>query len=200
MHAAEQQRPDVVEARQRWQQMAAQWDPRRLVFLDETGLNTKMARLYGRAPRAARCWGRVPHGHWQTSTFIAALRHDQLSAPWLLDGPMDRAAFLTYLEQCLGPTLRPGDIVIADNLSSHKGPAVTAAVERRGAILLYLPPYSPDLNPIEMAFAKLKAHLRASAARSFQALLDHLLPALESFQPSHCSNFFAHCRYTTTYI
>jgi transposase len=110
---------------------------------------------------------------------------------------MDRAAFITYIEQCLGPTLRPGDIVIADNLSSHKGPAVTAAVERCGATLLYLPPYSPDLNPIELAFSKLKAHLRAAAGRTFAALLGHLITALETFLPHHCSNFFAHCDYTT---
>jgi transposase len=197
MRAAEQDRPDVQEARARWREEAPRWDPRHLVFLDETGLNTKMARLYGRAPRAARCQSSVPHGHWSTSTFIAALRHDQLSAPWLLDGPMDRAAFTIYIEQCLGPTLRAGDIVIADNLSSHKGPAITAAVERYGAKLLYLPPYSPDLNPIELAFSKLKAHLRAAAARTFDALLAHLSTALDAFLPDHCSNFFAHCSYAT---
>jgi transposase len=198
MRAAEQDRPDVQQSRARWRELAPSWDPRHLVFLDETGLNTKMARLYGRAPRSARCHSSVPHGHWSTSTFIAALRHDQLSAPWLLDGPMDRAAFTTYIEQCLGPTLRPGDIVIADNLSSHKGPAITAAVERYGASLLYLPPYSPDLNPIELAFSKLKAHLRAAAGRTWDALLSHLATALETFRPHHCANFFAHCRYATT--
>jgi transposase len=168
-----------------------------LVFLDETGLNTKMARLYGRAPRSARCQSAVPHGHWSTSTLIAALRHDRLSAPWLLDGPMDRAAFISYIEHCLGPTLSPGDIVIADNLSSHKGPAVTAAIERWGAKLLYLPPYSPDLNPIELAFSKLKAHLRAAAARTFQTLQTHLATALDTFLPQHCSNFFQHCHYAS---
>lgn len=140
MRAAEQDRPDVQEARVQWQEIAPSWDPRHLVFLDETGLNTKMARLYGRAPRSARCQSSVPHGHWSTSTFIAALRHDGLTAPWLLDGPMDRAAFTTYIEDCLGPTLSPGDIVIADNLSSHKGPAITAAIECRGAKLVFLPP------------------------------------------------------------
>ncbi len=187
----------MQQARARWRETAPNWDPRQLVFLDETGLNTKMARLYGRAPRSARCHSSVPHGHWSTSTFIAALRHDQLSAPWLLDGPMDRAAFTTYIEQCLGPTLRPGDIVIADNLSSHKGPAIAAAIERCGATLLYLPPYSPDLNPIELAFSKLKAHLRAAAGRTLDALLGHLSTALDAFLPHHCSNFFAHCHYAT---
>jgi transposase len=198
MRAAEQARPDVAEARRRWQQMAPSWDPQHLVFLDETGLNTKMARLYGWAPQSARCQSSVPHGHWSTSTFIAALRHDQLTAPWLLDGPMDRAAFTIYIEQCLGPTLSPGDIVIADNLSSHKGPAITAAIERRGAKLLYLPPYSPDLNPIEMAFAKLKAYLRSAAARTFKALQTRLKAALPTFLPEHCLNFFRHCKYSST--
>ena len=187
----------MQEQRRFWRQTAPQWDPRRLVFLDETGLNTKMVRLYGRALRSARCVDRVPHGHWQTSTFIAALRHDQLTAPWLLNGPMDRIAFLTYIEQRLAPTLHPGDLVIADNLAAHKGSVITAAIERRGAQMLYLPPYSPDLNPIELAFAKLKAHLRAAAARTFDSLLDHLRSALEQFLPLHCANFFAHCRYAS---
>ncbi len=197
LHATEQERADVQEQRRSWHQSAPHWDPRRLVFLDETGLNTKMVRLYGRAARRARCVDRVPHGHWQTSTFIAALRHDQLTAPWLLDGPMDRAAFLTYIQECLAPTLQPGDLVIVDNLSAHKGAEVTAAIERTGAQLLYLPPYSPDLNPIELAFAKLKAHLRAAAARTFDTLIDHLRSALDLFLPAHCANFFAHCRYAT---
>ena len=181
-----------------WREKAPDWDPQRLVFLDETGLNTKMAQLYGRAPRAERCLQKVPHGHWQTFTFIAALRHDRVTAPWLLDGAIGRAAFLTYLEQCLGPTLRPGDVVIADNLSSHKGPAVTAAVERCGAQLLHLPPYSPDFNPIELAFAKLKTYLRTAAARTFNTLLKKLNAALDTFLPTHCSNFFAHCHYASS--
>lgn len=186
------------EQRIAWRKTAPDWDPQRLVFLDETGLNTKMAPRYGRAPRAERCLQKVPHGHWQTSTFIAALRHDRVTAPWLLDGPMDRAAFLTYLEHCLAPTLQPGDLVIADNLSSHKGPMVTAAVERCGAKLLHLPPYSPDFNPIELAFAKLKAHLRKAAAQTFDTLLEKLNAALDTFLPCHCSNFFAHCHYAST--
>lgn len=198
MHAAEQGRADVEEQRQSWRLRSVQWDPQRLVFLDETGLTTKMVRLYGRAPRSARCVDRVPHGHWKTSTFIAALRQDQLTAPWLLDGPMDRAAFLTYIEQCLAPTLRPGDLVIADNLSAHKGSVITAAIERCGAKLIYLPPYSPDLNPIEMAFAKLKAHLRAAAARTLDSLTETLGAALDTFLPHHCSNFFSHCNYSAT--
>ena len=129
-----------------------------------------MSRLYGRAPRSERCLGVEPHGHWSTSTFIAALRQDALTAPWLLDGPMNQDAFLTYLEKCLGPTLRPGDIVIADNLSSHKGERVAEILQSFGATILYLPPYSPDLNPIELAFSKLKSHLRSAAARSLDDL------------------------------
>ena len=165
------------------------------MFLDETGLNTKMARLYGRAPRAERCVGREPHGHWSTATFIAGLRHDGLTAPWLLDGPMNTAAFLTYLELCLGPTLRPGDIVIADNLSSHKSPAASVILARFGASILYLPPYSPDLNPIELAFAKLKAHLRTAAARCLPSLSLALAGSLDLFSSDHCSLFFRHCSY-----
>ena len=124
------------------------------MFLDETGLNTQRVRRYGRAPTGTRCLDRVPHGHWRTATFLAALRHDRLTAPLLLDGPLDGAMFLAYVKESLGPTLRPGDLVICDNLSSHKVPGVRAALAAHGAGLLYLSAYSPDLNPIELAFAK----------------------------------------------
>jgi len=188
----------VKAARIQWRSAQGGWDGRRLVFLDETGVNTKMTRLYGRAPRSQRCLGVEPHGHWSTSTFIAALRHDGLCAPWLLDGPMNRAAFTTYLQHCLGPTLRPGDIVIADNLSSHKGAQVSTILASFGARILYLPPYSPDLNPIELVFSKLKAHLRAAASRSLDALTTNLASCLELFSPQHCRNFLRHCSYATT--
>lgn len=184
-------------ARQQWRQEAATWDVRRLIFLDETGLNTKMTRLYGRATRGQRCWGKAPHGHWSTATFIAALRHDRLSAPWIIDGPMDGTLFLTYLEKVLAPELQPGDLVICDNLSSHKVSGVKQAVESRGARLLYLPAYSPDLNPIEMAFAKLKAALRRAAQNTFSGLINALAEALDTFSPTHCSNFFRHASYAT---
>ena len=166
--------------------------------LDETGLNTQMLRRYGRAPAGARCLDRVPHGHWQTATFLAALRHDRLTAPLLIDGPLDGEMFLAYVKECLGPTLQPGDVVICDNLSSHKVPGVRAALAAHGAELLYLPPYSPDFNPIELAFAKLKAALRAAAAREWEELLRATAAALSSFTPEHCANFFRHAQYATS--
>jgi len=181
-----------VVARAQWRQQAATWDVERLIFLDETGLNTKMTRLYGRAARGQRCLGCAPHGHWSTATFIAALRHDRLSAPWIIDGPMDGGLFLTYLAKVLAPELRPGDLVICDNLSSHKVSGVRQIIEKCGACLLYLPAYSPDLNPIEMAFSKLKAALRAASQTTFDGLIQAVAQALETFAPIHCSNFFRH--------
>ena len=168
------------------------------MFLDETGLNTQLVRRYGRAATTTRCLGCVPHGHWRTATFLAALRHDRWTAPLLLDGPLDGAMFLAYLQQGLGPTLQPGDLVICDNLSCHKVPGVRAALARHGAGLLYLPPYSPYLNPIELAFAKLKAALRAAAARSWDDLLRATALALATFTPEHCANFFRHAQHATT--
>jgi len=156
-----------------------------------------MTRLYGRSLRGERCHARVPHGHWSTSTFIAALRHDRLSAPLLLDGPMEGAMFLAYVQQVLAPELQAGDIVICDNLSSHKVAGVSQAIETREASLLYLPAYSPDLNPIEMAFSKLKAHLRQASKRSFEGLLKATASALDTFSPAHCYNFFRHAQYAS---
>ena len=176
----------------------AQWDARRLVSIDETGLDTQMVRRHGRAATTARCLDHVPHGHWRTATFLAALRHERLTAPLLLDGPLDGAMFLAYVEQGLGPTLQPGDLVICDNLSSHKVPGVRATLAKYGAELLYLPPYSPDFNPIEMAFAKLKAALRAAAARSWDDLLLATAAALATFTQEHCANFFRHAQYATS--
>ncbi len=167
------------------------------MFLDETGLNTKMGRLYGRSDIGARCLGAVPHGHWSTATFIAALRHDRLGAPLLLDGPMEGALFLAYVHQVLLPELRRGDIVICDNLSSHKVKGAREAIADCGAQLLYLPAYSPDLNPIELAFSKLKGLLRHAAARSFAGLQHALCLALDSFPPSHCLNFLRHAHYAS---
>lgn len=156
-----------------------------------------MTRLYGRAARGKRCLGRAPHGHWKTATFIAALRHDRLSAPWLIDGPMDGLLFLTYIEKVLAPELCPGDVVICDNLSSHKVSGVAQAIEKCGARLLYLPAYSPDLNPIEMAFSKLKAALRRAEQNTFDGLVTALRTALASFSAVHCRNFFCHASYAT---
>jgi transposase len=168
-----------------------------LVFLDETGLNTKMTRLYGRSEVGTRCLGAVPHGHWQTATFIAALRHDRVSAPWLIDGPMDGELFLTYVRDVLGPELQPGDMVICDNLAAHKVAGVEEAILARGATLHYLPAYSPDLNPIEMAFSKLKSSVRQLAARTYQQLVEATAWALQTFTPQQCLNFLQHAQYAT---
>ena len=165
------------------------------MFIDETGASTKLARRCGRAPRGQRCRAPVPHGHWKTTTFTGALRRGGMTAPMVLDGPMDAAAFRAYVERVLVPTLRPGDIVVMDNLPAHKPPGVRAAIEAAGAALLYLPPYSPDLNPIEMAFAKLKAALKKAAARTIPALWSAIAEALDQFTPAECRNYFAAAGY-----
>lgn len=165
--------------------------PEKLIFIDETGATTKMARLRGRAPRGERCRASVPHGHWKTTTFTAGLRLGGLAAPMILDGPMDGMAFLAYVEQVLIPELRPDDVVVMDNLPAHKVAGVREAIEAAGARLLYLPPYSPDFNPIELAFAKLKAILRKAAARTVPDLWDAIASALDAFTPLECQNYFA---------
>ena len=149
-----------------------------------------MARLRGRALRGERCRAPVPHGHWKTTTFTGALRVDGMTAPMVLDGPMNRAAFQAYIEQVLVPTLRRGDTVIMDNLPAHKGADVRLAIEAAGATLRYLPPYSPDFNPIENAFSKLKAFLRKAAARSISELWDAIRDALDAFTPQECASYF----------
>jgi transposase len=189
-HAAEQDRPDILKRRQAWFDGQLDLDPERLVFIDETGASTKMARLRGRAPRGQRLRAGVPHGHWKTTTFTGALRLSGMTAPMVLDGPMTRAWFLAYVEQVLCPTLRPGDIVILDNLPAHKGPAIRNAVEAAGATLRFLPPYSPDFNPIENAFAKLKALLRKAAARTLDDLWSVIGKSLDGFTPQECANYF----------
>jgi len=167
------------------------------VFIDETGLNTKMARYYGRCPMGQRCISSIPHGHWQSSTFLAALRHESIEAPFLIEGPVDAEVFTVYLEQVLCPQLRAGDTLILDNLSTHKIHNVSQLLSARGVGLRYLPPYSPDLNPIELAFAKLKAHLRQAAARTWDDLHSSLAIALDSFSPTHCRGFFRHAQYAS---
>lgn len=173
------------------------WDPQRLLFIDETALNTKMARLYGRSPVGQRCLGVVPHGHWQTTTFIAALRWSRVEAPFLIEGSANMDVFAAYVAQVLCPVLRRGDEVILDNLCIHKTPRVADLIAKRGACLRFLPPYSPDLNPIEQAFAKLKWHLRTAAARTLDDLQTATAGALRTFQPEHCRSFFRHARYGT---
>ncbi len=165
-------------------------DPDRLVFIDETGASTKMARLYGRARRGDRCRAAIPHGHWKTTTFVGALRRSGMTAPMVLDGAMHGAAFLAYVEQLLVPTLKPGDIVVMDNLPAHKPLAVRKAIERAGANLRFLPPYSPDFNPIENAFAKLKAILRRTAARTIDELWAAIGDVIPAFTPAECANYF----------
>jgi transposase len=167
LHAAEQERPDVAERRARWSEDQAHLRPDRLVFLDETWATTNMTRRYGRAPRGKRLVCAVPQGHWKTSTFVAALRCDAITAPLVIDGAMDGEMFLAYVEQVLVSELRTGDLVIMDNLPSHKVAGVRERIEGAGATLLYLPPYSPDLNPIEQAFSKLNPYCaRPDAAPS----------------------------------
>ena len=157
-----------------------------------------MAPLRGWAPRGLRLKAKVPHGHWKTSTFLAALRHNRIDAPWLLDGPIDGEAFQTYVEQVLVPTLRPGDIVIMDNLGSHKGKAVRRLIRAAGANLIFLPKYSPDLNPIEQVFAKLKHLLRKAAARTVDALCLATGQLLGAFTPDKCANYFRNAGYALT--
>lgn len=172
-------------------------DPRHLVFIDETGTNTKMARRYGRGRRGQRVIGKVPHGHWKTTTFVAALRHDGLTAPLVVDGAMNGDIFLAYVEQQLVPTLRPGNVVIMDNLASHKKAGVREAIEAAGARLVYLPPYSPDFNPIELLFAKLKWLLRSEGERTISGLWRRLGELVDEFPPRECTNYFRHCGYAT---
>ena len=185
----------MAAARRQWRQDQPLLDAARLVFLDETGTATDMARLRGRGPRAKRVIGKVPYGHWKTTTFLAALRNDAITAPFVIDKPMNGAIFRTYVEQCLVPTLAPGDIVIMDNLSAHKVDGVRQAIEAVGAMLLYLPPYSPDLNPIEQLFAKLKALLRKAAERSVAALWDRIGELLDCFSPTECENYLRNAGY-----
>ena len=165
------------------------------MFIDETWATTNMARRHGRARRGTRVVAAVPHGHWKTTTLIAALRHDGLTAPCVFDGAINGARFLAYVEQGLAPTLRPGDVVVMDNLKVHKVNGVREAIEAQGARLLYLPPYSPDLNPIELAFAKCKALLRSAAARSVDLLWHTIGHILDAFSPAECAPYLAHAGY-----
>jgi transposase len=173
-------------------------DVARLVFIDETGASTKMARKGGRSVRGARCLAAVPHGHWKTTTFTGALRMHAMTAPMVLDGPMNGVAFRAYVEKVLAPTLRPGDIVVMDNLPAHKNPAIRRLIEACGAELRYLPPYSPDFNPIVNAFAKLKALLRKAAARTVDDLWRAVAEALDHFPAEECRDYFKAAGYAST--
>lgn len=184
-----------MKRRQAWFEGQLDLDPERLIFIDETWASTKMARPYGRCRRGERLRVGVPHGHWKTTTFVAGLRLSGIAAPFLISGPINRLAFETYVEKVLVPTLSPGDIVVMDNLSSHKGPRVQAMIEAAGAILRFLPPYSPDFNPIENAFSKLKALLRKAAERTREGLWSAVANCLDRFTPAECRNFFANAGY-----
>ena len=173
-------------------------DPEKLVFIDESGFDTKMTRRFGRAARGAPCLGAVPHGHWRNNTFIAGLRSDRIDAPMLIEGAMDGDAFCAWVEQMLVPTLSAGDIVICDNLSVHKNARARAAIKARGAELRFLPAYSPDLNPIEMVFAKLKAIVRSAAARCADTLCNAIASALAAFTPQECALYLRHAGYAST--
>jgi transposase len=197
-HAAEQERADVLKKRQAWFEGQLDLDPERLVFIDETWASTNMARLRGRAPKGERLRAGVPFGHWKTTTFVAGLRPSGIVAPFVLDGPINRRAFETYVEKVLVPELEAGDVVVMDNLSSHKGPHVREMLEKAGAALLYLPPYSPDFNPIENAFAKLKAHLRKAAERNVDALWSAIGRIVDLYAPHECVNYFTAAGYDAT--
>jgi transposase len=195
LHAAEQDRPDVARKRERWRRHQARLDPRRLVFIDETWAKTNMTRTHGRCPRGQRLVAKVPHGHWKTLTFLAALRCDRIDAPFVLDGPINGEWFQAYVEQVLIPTLQPGDVVIMDNLGSHRGKAVRQAIRKAGAHLIFLPPYSPDLNPIEQVFAKLKHLMRKAQPRDIEATWRKVGQLLDLFSPKQCANYLANAGY-----
>jgi putative transposase len=173
-------------------------DPSRLVFIDETWTKTNMAPLRGWAPVGTRLIAKVPYGHWQTMTFLAALRHDRIEAPWLLDGPINGETFLIYVAEVLVPTLLPRDIVLIDNLGSHRNLAVRKAIRKVGATVIFLPKYSPDLNPIEQVFSKFKHHLRKAQARTFEAVTAAISPILSMFTPEECRNYLINAGYSRT--
>lgn len=197
MHASEQDRPDVARRRLRWKRYQDRIDPSRLVFIDETWTKTNMAPLRGWSRRGTRLIEKVPHGHWRTMTFLAALRCDGITAPCVFDGPINGVSFRAYVEQVLAPTLRPGDIVVMDNLGSHKSAAIRHAIRAAGARLFYLPPYSPDLNPIEQVFAKLKALMRKLRARTVEATWRGIGSLLGHFSPTECANYFRNAGYAS---
>ena len=195
MFATEQDRPAITRRRAQWRKYQSRLDPKRLVFIDETWTKTNMTRTHGRSLRGQRLRAKVPHGRWQTLTFLAALRHDRIDAPCVLDGPINGQAFIAYVEQFLVPTLSPGDIVIMDNLGSHKGVAVRRAIRAAGAKLLFLPPYSPDLNPIEQVFAKLKTLFRKAEERTVEGCWKRIGNLLDCFDPAECANYLTNSGY-----
>jgi transposase len=197
LFAAEQLRPTIARRREQWKKYQGRLDPRRLVFIDETWAKTNMTPIRGWSRRGDKLIGRAPFGRWRTLTFLAALRHDRIDAPCVLDGPINGQLFTAWVEQFLVPTLAPGDVVIMDNLGSHKGVAVRRAIRSVGAKLLFLPPYSPDLNPIEQVFAKLKLLLRKAAERSVDATWKRIGTLLNAFPPNECANYLRNSGYAS---
>lgn len=185
----------MARRRTRWKTYQSRISVSRLVFIDETWVKTNMAPLRGWGPRGQRLKATAPFGHWKTQTFIAALRHDRIDAPWVIDGPINGQLFLIYVEKILAPTLQPGDVVILDNLGSHKTKAARAAVRAAGAHLIFLPPYSPDLNPIEQVFAKLKHLMRKAQPRDVEATWRKAGQLLDLFTPQECAHYFANAGY-----
>jgi transposase len=197
LQAAERQRADVARARRRWMREQGMLDPARLVFIDETAVSTNLVRLNGRAPRGERVIGSVPLGTWETITFVAALRHNKMTAPMVVKGAMTGEMFLAYVEQCLVPTLKRNDIVVMDNCRVHLGPGIRQAIEKARATLRYLPKYSPDLNPIEMPYSKFKAFLRKVAARTVPGLNRAIRSFIPQLSPQECANYFTHAGYAS---
>jgi transposase len=198
--AQERERPDVRTARHLWisqRQARMRAEPHRLVFLDETSVKTNLTRLRGRTPIGERLYGTAPFGKWRTQTFIAGLTSEELIAPWVIEGAMNQAAFEVYVETQLAPLLSPGTVVILDNLSTHKSPRAAGALRQRQSWFLFLPPYSPDLNPIEQAFSKLKAHLRRIGARTYDDLIAAIGDVCALFDPTECRNFFRAAGYVS---
>ena len=188
----------MARKRKRWKHYQSRLDPSRLVFVDETWAKTNMTRTHGRALRGERLVAAVPHGRWTTMTFLAGLRSNGITAPCVFDGPINGTLFRAWVEQFLVPTLKPGDVVVLDNLSSHKGLGARRAIRATGAHLLFLPPYSPDLNPIEMMFAKLKTLLRKAGERSIAAVWNRIGSLLQTFSPAECANYVRHAGYNQT--
>jgi transposase len=194
-HASEQAREEVAARREAWFEAQPDLDPEKLVFIDETGASTKMARLRGRSPRGQRCRAPIPHGHWKTTTLVAGLRLSGMTAPMVIDGAINGEAFLAWTRQMLVPTLREGDMVVMDNLPAHKVAGIREAIEATGARLEFLPPYSPDFNPIEQAFAQIKAFLRGEATRTIPTLWAAIANALDAVTPDFAVNYFANAGY-----
>ena len=198
LRASEQDRADIARRRTRWKAYQGRLDPKRLVFIDETWAKTNMTRRHGRCSRGARLVAKVPQGRWHTLTFLAALRHDRITAPCVIDGPINGLSFRAYVEQFLVPTLNSGDVVVMDNLGSHKGKAVRRLIRAAGAKLFFLPRYSPDLNPIEQVFAKLKTLLRKTDPRTTETTWRGIGDLLDRFTPQECANYLANAGYAST--